>query len=94
MAAERLSMALGLNHLAIARSLGVLAGPDQQRRHAGQGAGQDWLQVQPLSDDVLEGPLYGRRCCYQEPPVRNRTKPINWGSASTWAYSGSPAPRE
>ena len=70
------------------------AGPDQQCRHPGQGAGQEWLQVQPLSDDVLEGRLYGRRCCYQEPLVRNRTKRINLGSALTRAYSGSPTPSE
>jgi len=60
MAAERLSLrqireilrqkwALGLRHRAVARSLGGSAGPDQQRRHPGQRAGQDWLQVQPLS---------------------------------------------
>jgi transposase len=71
MAAERLSMrqireilrqkwALGLSHRAVAQSLGVGLGTISSVVTRAQAAGLDWPQVQPLSDDVLEGRLYGR----------------------------------
>src|SRR5439155_14240208 len=71
LAAERLSMrqireilrqnwALGLSHRTVAQSLGVGLGTISSVVTRAQGAGLDWPQVQPLSDDVLERRLYGR----------------------------------
>jgi len=71
MAAERLSMrqireilrqkwALGLSHRAVAQSLGVGLGTISSVVTRAQGAGLDWPQVQPLSDDAWEGRLHGR----------------------------------
>ena len=60
----RQKWALGLSHRAVARSLGVGLGPISSVVMRVRGAEQGWLQGQPLSDDVLEGRLYGRRCCY------------------------------
>jgi hypothetical protein len=71
MAAERLSMrqtresllqkwALRLSHRAVAQSLGIGLGTISSVVTRAQGAGLDWRQVQPLSDAVLEGRLYGR----------------------------------
>ena len=71
MATERLSMrqireilrqkwALGLSHRAVASSLKVGLGTISSVVTRAQGAGLDWPQVQPLSDEVLEGRLYGR----------------------------------
>jgi hypothetical protein len=71
MAAKRLSMRqireilrqkwpLGLSHRAVAQSLGVGLGTISSVVARAQGAGLDWPQVQSLSDDVLEGRLYGR----------------------------------
>ena len=71
MAAERLSMrqirevlrqkwALGVSHRAVAQSLGVGLGTISSVVSRAQAAGLDWAQVKGLSDDVLEGRLYGR----------------------------------
>ncbi len=71
MATERLSMwqireilrqkwALGLSHRAVAHTLRVGLGTISSVVTRAQGAGLDWPQVQPLSDDILEGRLYGR----------------------------------
>jgi hypothetical protein len=71
MAAKRLSMRqireilrqkwpLGLSHRAVAQSLGVGLGTISSVVARAQGAGLGWPQVQSLSDDVLEGRLYGR----------------------------------
>ncbi len=56
----RQKWALGLGHRAVAQSLGVGLGTISSVATRAQGAGLDWLQVQPLTDDVLEGRLYGR----------------------------------
>jgi hypothetical protein len=44
----------------VAQSLGVGLGTISGVVTRAQGAGLDWPQVQPLSDEVLEGRLYGR----------------------------------
>ena len=56
----RQKWALGLSHRAVAQSLGVGLGTISSVVTRAQGAGLDWPQVQPLSDDALEGRLYGR----------------------------------
>ena len=71
MAAERMSMrqireilrqkwALGISHRAVAQILTVGLGTISSVVARARGAGLDWPQVQPLSDDVLESRLYGR----------------------------------
>ncbi|OGK81606.1 MAG: hypothetical protein A2X53_19010 [Candidatus Rokubacteria bacterium GWA2_70_23] len=56
----RQKWALGLSHRAVAQSLGVGLGTISSVVTRAQGAGLDWPQVQPLSDDAWEGRLYGR----------------------------------
>jgi transposase len=71
MAAERLSMrqireilrqkwALGLSHRAVAGSLGVGLGTITSLLTRAAATGLDWPQVQTLTDEALEGRLYGR----------------------------------
>ena len=71
MATERLSMrqireilrqkwALGLRHRAVAGSLRVGLGTISSVVSRAQAAGLDWAQVQTLTDEGLEGRLYGR----------------------------------
>src|SRR5262245_5119993 len=71
MATERLSMrqireilrqkwALGLSHRAVARSLRVGLGTISSVTRRAQAAGLDWAAVQTLTDEALEGRLYGR----------------------------------
>ena len=72
MATERLSMrhtreilrqrlTLGRSHRAIAQSLGVSHGAVGTTVLRAQAAALDWVQVQALTEDALEGRLYGRR---------------------------------
>ena len=56
----RQKWALGLSHRAVAQGLGVGLGTISSVVTRAQGAGLDWPQVQPLSDDAWEGRLYGR----------------------------------
>ena len=56
----RQKWALGLSHREVAQSLRVGLGTISSVLTRAQGAGLDWSQVQPLSDDELEGRLYGR----------------------------------
>ena len=57
----RQKWALGRSHRAVAQSLGVGLGTISQRRQRGlRAAGLDWAQVQALTDEALEGRLYGR----------------------------------
>jgi transposase len=71
MATERLSMrqireilrqkwTLGLSHRAVARSLRVGLGTISSVTRRAEAAGLDWAQVQTLTDEALEGRLYGR----------------------------------
>ena len=71
MATERLSMrqireilrqkwTLELSHRAVARSLRVGLGTISSVTRRAQAAGLDWAQVQALTDEALEGRLYGR----------------------------------
>ncbi len=71
MATERLSMrhtreilrqrlTLGRSHRAIAQSLGISHGAVGTTVLRAQAAGLDWAQVQVLTEDALEGRLYGR----------------------------------
>lgn len=72
MATERLSMrhtreilrqrlTLGRSHRAIAQSLGISHGAVGTTMLRAQAAALDWVQVQALTEDALEGRLYGRR---------------------------------
>jgi len=72
MATERLSMrhtreilrqrlTLGRSHRAIAQSLGISHGAVGTTVLRAQAAALDWVQVQALTEDALEGRLYGRR---------------------------------
>src|SRR5437588_5317750 len=72
MATERLSMrhtreilrqrlTLGRSHRAIAQSLGISSGTVGATVLRARAAGLDWPQVEALTDDALEGRLYGRR---------------------------------
>src|SRR2546426_7472087 len=72
MATERLSMrhtreilrqwlTLGRSHRAIAQSLGISSGTVGATVLRARAAGLDWPQVEALTDDALEGWLYGRR---------------------------------
>jgi transposase len=72
MATERLSMrhtreilrqrlTLGRSQRAIAQSLGISHGAVGTTVLRAQAAGLDWSQVDALSDEALEGRLYGRR---------------------------------
>jgi transposase len=71
MATERLSMrqireilrqkwALGLSHRAVASSLRVGLGTISSVTGRAHAAGLDWAQVQTLTDETLEGRLYGQ----------------------------------
>src|SRR5262245_45930952 len=71
MATERLAMrrireilrqkwALRLSHRAVARSLRVGLGTISSVTSRAQATGLDWAQVQTLTDEALEGRLYGR----------------------------------
>ena len=71
MAIERLAMrqireilrqkwTLGLRHRAVARSLGVGLGTISSVTSRAHAAGLDWAAVQTLTDEALEGRLYGR----------------------------------
>ena len=70
MATERLSMrhtreilrqklTLGRSHRAIAQSLGLSSGTVGATVLRARAAGLDWPQVEALTDDALEGRLYG-----------------------------------
>src|SRR5438128_8955940 len=72
MATERLSMrhtreilrqklTLGRSHRAIAHSLGISSGAVGATVLRARAAGLDWPQVEALTDDALEGRLYGLR---------------------------------
>src|SRR5438128_4244814 len=72
MATERLSMrhtreilrqrlTLGRSHRAIAQSLGISSGTVGATVLRARAAGLDWPKVEALTDDALEGRLYGRR---------------------------------
>jgi len=72
MATERLSMrhtreilrqklTLSRSHRAIAQSLGLSSGTVGATVLRARAAGLDWLQVEALTDDALEGRLYGLR---------------------------------
>jgi transposase len=72
MATERLSMrhtreilrqklTLGRSHRAIAQSLGLSSGTVGATVLRARAAGLDWPQVEALTDDALEGRLYGLR---------------------------------
>jgi len=71
MATERLSMrqmreilrqkwVLRLSHRAVARSLRIGLGTISSVTRRAQAAGLDWAAVQTLTDEALEGRLYGR----------------------------------
>jgi transposase len=56
----RQKWAVGLSHRAVARSLGIGLGTITSVVRRAHAAGLDWPQVHTLSDEVLEGRLYGR----------------------------------